>query len=153
MGASISGLSTGTKCIYYNILGHYYKPKEYFYRSSMLFYIFNCQCECFQFLLVTRLPLVTLGINLLGWLLACSTIVCMCIYEIDSDVGFFVSIFLSVSCISIAGTHEWRGRKDLSSLCWGDGFDRSAVEAMQMWLWGSNDRVTFSLSKFFCSVV
>lgn len=41
-----------------------------------------------------------------------------------------------INNLGFEGNHEWPRRKDLSSLCRGDGYDRSAVEALQVWLSG-----------------
>jgi len=53
---------------------------------------------------------------------------------------FIMFMFIWHECFVVypvlQGNHEWWRRKKFSSLCWRDGFDRSAVEALQMRLWG-----------------
>lgn len=50
---------------------------------------------------------------------------------------FLIFLFMVLPLDFSQINHEWRGWEDLSSLRWGDGFDWSAIEVVQMW-WKSD---------------
>ena len=89
------------------------------------------------------------------WLFGKSLCTCLCDWQCSWCYSAWLLnwiLFTHHMCFVLnflTGKHEWWRRKDLSSLCWRDGFDWSAIEAMQMWLWGFTPSFCYYIWTFF----
>ena len=75
--------------------------------------------------------------------------VCVCVKAYMYQIVSSLVVFFRLTSISYKGNHERPRRKNLPPLCWRDGFYWSAIEALQVWLRGSN-LLLIKVLYFFC---